>query len=177
MDADRSFRRPCTLVPEARQRVGTQRQSRMSPKSLQRPLETSTGRCRPGPGLATARAVRGPRRAIRSQIMMMTDKKKKRAAPISYRPPKGREDEFYARVKASGQSVNGFITACVFDQRVRHQGVQQELARLLARAAAIHDRLQQVSHAAPDEHDVLTAALTELAEIRAALLVLMGRKP
>ncbi|MCC7428676.1 MAG: hypothetical protein IT557_17425 [Alphaproteobacteria bacterium] len=108
----------------------------------------------------------------------MTDEKKKRAAPLSYRPPKRREAEFAARVQASGLSVNAFINECVFGRNRRRPGEQQALARLLGRAARIGDALEEISLTGDAGHAVvIEAALAELSEIRAALLALMGRKP
>ena len=107
----------------------------------------------------------------------MTDEPRKRAAPISYRPPKKREDEFRARVAASGLSVNAFITESVFGRNRHRPGELKALARLLGRAGHIRDSLHEISMTAGGE-DVLVieAAMAELAEIRAALLELMGRR-
>ncbi|MGD9537126.1 MAG: hypothetical protein AB7P52_05155 [Alphaproteobacteria bacterium] len=107
----------------------------------------------------------------------MTDQKKKRAAPISYRPPRKREAEFAARAEASGLSVNGFLNDCVFGKNRRRPGEQQALARLLGRAARIGDALEEISLTGDAGHAVvIEAALAELSEIRAALLALMGRQ-
>lgn len=104
--------------------------------------------------------------------------KPKRAAPISYRPPKEREAEFRARVAASGLSTNAFITEAIFG-RTRHRPEElQSLARLLARAAQISDRLHEIGLAGAGESALpIEAAHRELAEIRAALLSMMGRRP
>ncbi|PQO22447.1 hypothetical protein C2I36_12955 [Rhodobacteraceae bacterium WD3A24] len=107
----------------------------------------------------------------------MTDQTVKRAAPISYRPPKDREDEFRARVAASGLSVNAFLTESVFGRTRHRPGELKALARLLGRAAHIRDNLHEISMSAGgDDALVIEAAMDELAEIRAALLDLMGRK-
>jgi len=46
----------------------------------------------------------------------MTDKnRKKREAPISYRPPAALREEFFARVEKSGLSASGFITKSIPD--------------------------------------------------------------
>jgi len=108
----------------------------------------------------------------------MTDQTKKRAAPISYRPPKDREDEFKARVAASGLSVNAFITESVFGRSRHRPGELKALARLLGRAAHIRDSLYGVSLSAGGEDAlIIEAAMEELAEIRAVLFDLMGRRP
>ena len=108
----------------------------------------------------------------------MTDQTKKRAAPISYRPPKDREDEFDARVAASGLSINGFLNDCVFGKNRRRPGEVKALALLLGRAAHIRDHLHEISLGASDEEAcIIKAAMDELTEIRAALLILMRRRP
>lgn len=110
----------------------------------------------------------------------MSEKTKntKRRAPVSYRPPKDREAEFYERVEASGLPVNAFITDCIFG-RGRHRPAElQTLARLLGKAAEISDQLHEISLTEGDDNVLLIeAAHRELTEIRAALLTLMGRKP
>ena len=108
----------------------------------------------------------------------MTDKKPKRRAPNSYRPPRDKEDEFDARVAASGLSINGFLNDCVFGKNSRWPGEIKALALLLGRAAHIRDHLHEVLLSASDkEARVIKAAMDELTEIRAALLILMRRRP
>lgn len=108
----------------------------------------------------------------------MTDEKKKRSAPKSFRPTKGREDEFDALVAASGQSVNAFLNDCVFGKRRRNPAERKQLALLLASAARISDQLHDINLAgAGDSALAIEAAHRELTEIRAALLTMMGRKP
>lgn len=110
--------------------------------------------------------------------MPAKDEKKKRPAPISYRPPKGREAEFYERVAASGLPVNAFLNERVFGRGRRPQGEQQELARLLAAAARISDQLHNIALSGDAQNALpIEQAHEELHEIRAALLSLMGRKP
>lgn len=110
----------------------------------------------------------------------MPDKKiTKRKAPISYRPPKDRWAAFDARVRESGLSVNAFITESIFG-RTRHRPAEiQLLASLLFRCAQVSDRLREFerSHADCGAGSALEATRAELAEIRAALFVLMGRMP
>src|SRR5688572_13614165 len=98
----------------------------------------------------------------------MTDEKKKRRAPISYRPPKGREEEFDALVAASGLSVNAFLNECVFGKHRRNPAERKQLALLLASAARISDQLHDISLAGTgDSALALEAAHRELTEIRA----------
>lgn len=116
----------------------------------------------------------------------MPDREKnKRAAPISYRPPKELRAEFRARQRRSGLSVNAFITKAIFDapaprRRRRPPVVHGELARLLGLAARIHERLDEI---APDEDpdcapsETLQEVRDELAAIRASLMDAIGRRP
>lgn len=100
----------------------------------------------------------------------------RRDAPISYRPPKALREEFYRRLEESGLSMNAFITKGVLGNKSpRAQNERLLLARLLQEAASIADRLHDMR---PGEDEAaLKAALDDLAHIRAALLVLMGRRP
>lgn len=108
----------------------------------------------------------------------MTDEKKKRPAPKSFRPTKGREDKFDALVAASGKSANAFLNDCVFGKHHRNPAERKQLALLLASAARISDQLHEISLAgAGDSALAIEAAQRELTEIRAALLSLMGRQP
>ena len=98
----------------------------------------------------------------------------RRDAPISYRPPKALREAFYRRFEQSGLSMNAFITKAVLGGNSRRaQSERFLLARLLQEAAAIADRL----HAMQADEPELNAVLADLAQIRAALLALMGRKP
>lgn len=106
----------------------------------------------------------------------MTDREKRRA-PISYRPPKGREAEFDARVAESGLPVNAFITQRVFGNQ-RRNAEKAELARLLAEAARINDRLHEAALSGAEANTLLLESCQdELHGIRNALMSLMGRKP
>ena len=108
----------------------------------------------------------------------MTDERKKRRPPISYRPPKDREEEFYALVAESGLPANAFITERIFGGRRRSLAVLKLLGLLLAKAARISDQLHELALAgAGDSALLLEAIYRELVDIRAALLKLMGRKP
>ena len=109
----------------------------------------------------------------------MSEKSKntKRTAPISYRPPKEREAEFRERVAASGLTVNAFVTDCIFSGGRHRLAELQTLARLLGKAAQISDRLHEIALTETGDHSLLIeTAHRELTEIRAALLILMGRK-
>jgi len=116
----------------------------------------------------------------------MTDTtEKKRASPISYRPPADLADEFKRRVEASGLSVNSFITRALFGanapRAARTQHIEKQmLAQLLARSGAIRDALDEAVRAAGDDTRLAEAvekAATELEIIATALLKIMGRGP
>jgi len=115
---------------------------------------------------------------------MADRKKKKRKPPISYRPPVGREDEFYSRFQKSGKSMNGFITHAVFGEDAPRQSPRPPveaklLAHLLAQAARISDQLNKItlSGKGSGNAQLLDEACANLTEIRSALLKMMGRKP
>jgi hypothetical protein len=102
----------------------------------------------------------------------------RRSAPISYRPPKGLAAEFDARVAASGLSANAFITQAIFGRNRHRPDELQALAGLLARSAEISDRLSEIElSGAGDSALPIIAAQRDLADIRAALIALMGRAP
>ena len=103
---------------------------------------------------------------------MSDPKHKKRAAPISYRPPAEWRDELYARQQASGLSMNAFITKALFGAPVSRAArrlplASGDLARLLNQAARIHDKLEDAG--------IEAAILDELSVIRSAILKAMGR--
>lgn len=112
--------------------------------------------------------------------------RKKRAPPISYRPPERLRDEFAARVRNSGLSLNGFITRAVFAgaaPRARSKPALDHTAAalLLAQAAAIADRLGALPESAPgdsqERDEALHACHEELLLIRTFLMQLAGREP
>lgn len=111
----------------------------------------------------------------------MTRPKKKRAAPVSYRPPERLSDEFRARVQNSGLSINAFITAAVFGKAAPRSKKtapldQKMAALLLSQAARINDRLLQNANPDHPSHSViLEECRGELAEIRTCLLEVLGR--
>src|SRR5690242_8965237 len=94
----------------------------------------------------------------------MTDESRDRPAPISYRPPKGREAEFAALVEASGLSVNAFITQSAFGRRRSRVAERKQLALLLATAARISDQLHEVSLAGRGDSALSEAVHQELIE-------------
>ena len=110
--------------------------------------------------------------------MSKKTEKEKRAAPISYRPPKGKEAEFHARVAASGLSVNAFITALIFSKRMQPVGGKKASARALAPAARIRDILDELMLTA-DARQVLLIeeAVDEFDVLRGELMGETGRKP
>jgi hypothetical protein len=116
--------------------------------------------------------------------------RKKRAPPISYRPPEKLRDEFAARVRNSGLSLNGFITRAVFAgaaPRARSKPALDHAtaAMLLAQAAAIADRLSTLPESASGDSqerdeafdEALHACREELLLIRTFLMQLAGREP
>lgn len=108
--------------------------------------------------------------------------RKKRQAPISYRPPERLREEFHARVGNSGLSINAFITRAVFlsaAPRARPKSAldQQMAAQLLSQAARIADLLGQAPPGSPAHAALVQEARSELIEIRSALLTLLGREP
>lgn len=116
----------------------------------------------------------------------MSDRKKHtRAAPISYRPPKGLQDEFRRRAEKSGLSLSAFITASVFGNDAprasRKPSVEKrDLAKLLSSCAAIHDELSRFDLGGKDDGEIvarLDAAHRELSELRAACFKALGRTP
>ena len=102
----------------------------------------------------------------------------KRRAPISYRPPKDRAEEFYARVEESGLSVNAFLTEAIFG-RSRHRPAELKmLALLLARCAQIRDSLAPLSDDPDmDKSKSMRKVSADLSALRNLLLIMMGRKP
>lgn len=107
----------------------------------------------------------------------MTDETEKRPAPISYRPPKGREADFDALVAASGLSVNAFINARIFGSpRVRPE--KKKAARKLCSAAAIADNLHEIGLLGDARIALIVeATFEELDVLRGDLFDEMGRKP
>ncbi|WP_218669481.1 hypothetical protein [Hydrogenophaga sp. H7] len=108
--------------------------------------------------------------------------RKKRAPPISYRPPAKLRDEFAARVRDSGLSVSGFITRAVFAgvaprARPKPSLDRAAAATLLAQAAAIADRLGTLPQGSQEGDEVVQACREELLLIRTFLMQLAGREP
>ena len=108
--------------------------------------------------------------------------RKRRAPPISYRPPAKLLDEFTARVRNSGLSINGFITRAVFAGEAPRARSKPSLDRataatLLAQAAAISDRLAGLPEGTQERDEALRACREELLLIRTFLIQLAGREP
>jgi hypothetical protein len=129
----------------------------------------------------------GPARNLRGNVACWPPTvcpmaRKKREAPISYRPPKRMRDEFHSRVRESGLSISGFITRAVFGARAprarSRSALREEMvAQLLSQAARLADLLGQAPQGSPAHTALLQEARAELVEIRAALLALLGREP
>ncbi len=117
--------------------------------------------------------------------MMMDKDRKKREAPISYRPPASLRDEFQARVEKSGLSTSAFITKSIFNQAAprasRRPPIEKKLlAKLLAEAGAIRQSLHDLSGANrsdPENAHLIAQALETLIDIRTAIMKVSGRKP
>ncbi len=109
--------------------------------------------------------------------------RKKREAPISYRPPAELREEFALRVEKSGLSTNAFISKCCLDvdppRTSRRPALEEKLlCKLLAQAAQISSQLHEIQLANGGENTLLLEqAAAELMLIRAALLKAMGRQP
>jgi len=110
--------------------------------------------------------------------------RKRRHAPVSYRPPEHLREEFHDRVFNSGLSVNAFITRAVFGllaPRARRTSPidQQMAAMLLSQAARISDRLSPFNVVAGDaaaHAATLEACQNELTAIRTCLMDALGRE-
>lgn len=108
--------------------------------------------------------------------------RKKREAPVSYRPPAELRGEFDARVRNSGLSVNAFITASVFGQvapRSRRVSPldQQMLAMLLSQAARISTHLGAAPTGSPLTQAAVLQCRDDLAVIRTVVMQVMRREP
>ncbi len=107
-----------------------------------------------------------------------TKKSDRRPAPISFRPPEKLRDEFYARAKNSGLSLNAFITQCIFDRGTTNSVIDRKpLALLLSQAARLNGHLEEMGQSSTDSQNllILEECRHELSEIRAALLIAIGR--
>lgn len=111
--------------------------------------------------------------------------RKRRHAPVSYRPPERLRQEFHDRVLNSGLSVNAFLTRAVFGLAAprarRTSPVDQQMAAvLLSQAARISDRLGQFNGVAgsgePTQDALLKACHDELSAIRTCLMAALGRE-
>jgi hypothetical protein len=91
-------------------------------------------------------------------------------------------DEFAARVRNSGLSINGFITRAVFAGEAPRARPKPSLDRataatLLAQAAAIADRLAAMPEGSEASEETLRECREELLLIRTFLMQLAGREP
>lgn len=104
---------------------------------------------------------------------------RKRTPPISWRPPADQRAKLEAQIAASGLSTNAYITEAVFG-RTRHRPAEiQRNAQILAACARLSDDFRDVARST-EQTDVVAAiesARRDLAEIRSALFLAMGRKP
>ena len=109
--------------------------------------------------------------------------RRKRGAPISYRPPAGMAAEFRMRVLNSGLSVNAFITQAVFGQKApptrRSATLDQKMvAQLLSQSARIADKLEEADMFGPaGQQAAVEECRQELIEIRSCLMAALGRSP
>lgn len=113
--------------------------------------------------------------------MMRSMARKKREAPVSYRPPAELRGEFDARVRNSGLSVNAFITAAVFGQvapRTRRVTPldQQMLAMLLSQAARISTHLGAAPTGSPLTQAAILQCRDDLAVIRQVVMQVLRRE-
>ena len=110
----------------------------------------------------------------------MDKEKPKRRAPIPWRPPADRWDDFDARVARSGLSRNAFITDCVFGRNRYRPAEIKQLLQILGLEQQQADVLKGFEAEMAGDHQIkaLLAALREgQIEIRSALFLLMGRRP
>ena len=107
---------------------------------------------------------------------MPDDARPKRPKPISWRPPADKRAAIEDMAAKSGLSMNAFITEAVLGRSRHRPGELRLLAQILAACADIAGALKH-SGQRPDDTQILEALHSDLAEIRSALFVLMGRKP
>jgi hypothetical protein len=105
----------------------------------------------------------------------------KRLAPISIRPPARLSDEFYARAKNSGLSMNAFIMEAIFGSGFTTPIMDKKsLGLLLSQAGRINSHLEEMGHSSTETQNllILEECRHELSEIRTALLAGMrGEEP
>lgn len=118
----------------------------------------------------------------RQKTTMPERDKRKRSAPISYRPPKAMREEFARRVAASGMNANAFITQSIFERdpprQARRASVNTaEIARLIGECARLRDRLEAIEASAGEDMEARIAeAILQLTEIRTACFMALGRE-
>jgi hypothetical protein len=110
--------------------------------------------------------------------------RKKRLSPLSIRVTEEEKERIVENANKAGQSVSGYLKKLALNvdppRQSRRPPVEQKmLAQMLAHAAAIRDQLHEISLTGADDRQALLMerAVDDLAEIRAALLNAMGRKP
>jgi hypothetical protein len=91
--------------------------------------------------------------------------------------PKGREQEFYAKQKASGQSRNAYVMEACFGDTRHRPGEYKFLGQILAKCGLLAQALRSLSQR-PDEElqGIVGACLEELRIIRTAIMQRFGRK-
>ena len=116
--------------------------------------------------------------------VQMKTEKKKRDAPISYRPPKGMEADFARRVDRSGLSTNAYITSlwssADMPRKVRTAPVEKAiLAKILCEMAAIADELRARSDRDSvdgETNQLIADCKQHLTDIRSLVFRAMGRR-
>ncbi|MCP5299104.1 MAG: hypothetical protein H6954_05305 [Chromatiaceae bacterium] len=109
--------------------------------------------------------------------------RKKREAPISYRPPADLRELFFELVAKSGLTISGFITRRVFGDAApigtRRPPIELKyLAKILANSIRTYSLVQKaLSSGGERQIALLEEAVAVLRDIRTALFELMGKKP
>jgi hypothetical protein len=112
----------------------------------------------------------------------MSERTKKREAPISFRPQIG-PDGLRALAQSRGLSVNAFLNAAISGERIprsRRSAALDEktIGKLFVQLAKIKDGLGQGTPPTdPFAVLLLEDIQNELEEIRACLMLLAGREP
>jgi len=114
----------------------------------------------------------------------MKSEQKKRSSPISYRPPRGLEDEFVLRVERSGLSTNAYISSlwcsAELPRKVRSAPIEKAiLARILGKLAIIADELRCARRFAETDENIrqiVSECRESLVEVRALVFRTMGRR-
>ncbi len=107
---------------------------------------------------------------------MPDDSRPKRPKPYSWRPPADKRVAVEDMVAKSGLSMNAFITEAILGKTRHRPGELKMLAQILAKCAEIAGLLRGITEDRGAD-ETLAALRADLAEIRSALFLLMGRKP